>query len=263
MCCLDRLNLRYVVPEFGFVAERKTRPAGPVAPTRSWNGATHILRLADDPIETTWTADGGGRVTARSGARGKLIAVSSGRNRRGFHICDWCGAGWSADGTRGPATHEHLLKGGECRGTKRVRVLAHPYETDMLELTFDHMFGAAQMPIGAWRSAAYALLEGASDILEIARDDVDGTLYRRGGLPGIVLFDVVPGGAGHAMQIADRLDEVVTAALKRAGACDCGPETACYGCLRNFRNQRFHADLSRRGALDVLEPAASLTRSPG
>jgi ATP-dependent helicase YprA (DUF1998 family) len=133
----------------------------------------------------------------------------------------------------------------------------------MLELTFDNLVALPGTPVGAWRSATYALLEGASDILEISRDDVDGTLYRRGGRPGIVLFDVVPGGAGHAMQIAEHLDDVVTAALKRAGGCDCGPETACYGCLRNFRNQRYHADLSRRGALAVLEPAASLRKSSG
>ena len=143
---------QYVVPEFGFVAQRKTRPAGPIAPARSWNGATHILRLAAEPLETEWVTAGGGHVAARSGARGKLIAVSLGRHRRGFQICDWCGAAWSADGTRQSATHEHLIRGGDCRGTKRLRVLAHPYETDMLELNFDNLVAPPGTPLGSWRS---------------------------------------------------------------------------------------------------------------
>ncbi|MDT4995306.1 MAG: hypothetical protein QOH97_5198, partial [Actinoplanes sp.] len=129
---------------------------------------------------------------------------------------------------------------------------------DMLELTFDALVAPAETPGSAWRSLTYALLEGASDALEISRDDIDGVLHRRGGRPGIVLFDVVPGGAGHAMQIATRLDRVFTAALKRAGGCDCGPETACYGCLRNFRNQRYHDELSRGAALGILEAVGGL-----
>jgi hypothetical protein len=254
---------QYVVPEFGFVANSRTRPAGTRRPLRSWNGATHILRLAEQPTDQLWTTAGGGKVRSRSGPRGRLIAVSLGQSRRGYQLCDWCGAGSPAGGSSRSASHEHLIRGGECRGTRRTRVLAHPYETDMLELTFDALVTAPETPIAGWRSLTYALLEGAAEALEIARDDIDGTLYRRGGRPGIVLFDVVPGGAGHAMQIAARLDDVFTAALARTGGCDCGPETACYGCLRNFRNQRHHDELSRGAALTILEPIGRLAPNRG
>ena len=41
-------------------------------------------------------------------------------------------------------------------------------------------------------------------------------------------------------------------ALERVETCDCGEETSCYGCLRNYKNQRIHDILRRDLALKVL-----------
>ena len=46
---------------------------------------------------------------------------------------------------------------------------------------------------------------------------------------------------------------VAATALRRVTRCDCGEETSCYGCLRNFRNQTVHDQLTRGAALDFLE----------
>ena len=84
-----------------------------------------------------------------------------------------------------------------------MKSLAHPYETDLLEITFDSIPGLSGMTVGEWRSVLYALLEGASDCLDISRDDIDGTLYPKAGRKiSLVLFDTVPGGAGGALRIA-------------------------------------------------------------
>lgn len=104
-----------------------------------------------------------------------------------------------------------------------------------------------------WLSSLYALLEGASYALEISRDDIDGALswtpeHQR----SIVIFDTVPGGAGSARKIAENIELVMSAALNRVTDCECGPETSCYGCLRTYRNARFHEQLSRNAALQVL-----------
>ncbi|GAA3111535.1 hypothetical protein [Streptosporangium carneum] len=56
------------------------------------------------------------------------------------------------------------------------------------------------------------------------------------------------------LRIAQALDGVVEAAHARVSACDCGEETSCYGCLRSFRNQAHHDDLSRASAFGVLGP---------
>jgi len=37
------------------------------------------------------------------------------------------------------------------------------------------------------------------------------------------------------------------------GRCECGEETSCCGCLRNFRNQAFHDQLHRGDALAFLD----------
>jgi ATP-dependent helicase YprA (DUF1998 family) len=244
---------RYCVPEFGFVAERSVRRPGLVAPRRSWNGATHVLSLGEHVEERSWPLANGGTATTRAGARGRLIAISEGPNRAGYYICDWCGWG-AAAGQSPPRSHEHPIRGRDCTGPLQVRALAHPYETDILEITFDWLsFMRSDLP--TWRSALYALLEGASDRLDINRDDIDGTLYPKPARQvAMVIFDAVPGGAGGAVRIARSFPDVVATAHRRVASCDCGEETSCYGCLRNYRNQSFHEELRRGNASRFLEP---------
>lgn len=69
----------------------------------------------------------------------------------------------------------------------------------------------------------------------------------------LVLFDTVPGGAGGATRIAASFPQVLEAAHARVDSCDCGAETSCYSCLRNYRNQNFHDRLRRDAALRALE----------
>lgn len=134
-----------------------------------------------------------------------------------------------------------------------MKSLAHPYETDLLEVTFESVPGLSAMAVGEWRSLLYALLEGASDCLDISRDDIDGTLYPKAGRKvSLVLFDTVPGGAGGALRIARSFQGVLETAQQRMARCECGEETSCYGCLRNFRNQAFHEQLRRGDALAFL-----------
>jgi Zn-finger nucleic acid-binding protein len=246
---------QYYVPEFGFVAESTPAKTTTTPPKRSWNGATYVLSLAAEAVrEITWNTPNAGAVRARSSSRGRLIAISEGPTGAGYLICDWCGAGRALDGKK-MTTHTHLLRDIQCTGPMRQRSLAHPYETDLLDLTFDHLAMPITADITSWRSLLYALLEGAAERLQLSRDDIDGTMHRRpGGEIGLVMFDTVPGGAGGVLRIADALDQVVEAALDRVSNCDCGEETSCYGCLRSFGNQRFHEDLSRGRALQALHP---------
>ena len=78
-------------------------------------------------------------------------------------------------------------------------------------------------------------------------------------MPALVLFDDVPGGAGHVRRIAhdeDTLTSVLKAALKKLEGCDCGGEqrnTSCYGCLRNYRNQFCHDELERGIVIDFFK----------
>lgn len=241
----------YWKPEFGFVALRKARNPGMVAPQRSWHGATYVLDRGAEEFENIVPLANGGTATTRAGERGELIAISEGVGGAGFRICQRCGWGTAAAG-KVPSSHPHLLRDGGCDGPLMWRSLAHPYQTDLLEITFDSI-AAPRMSRTEWRSVLYALLEGASDCLDISRDDIDGTLYPKpGNQTSLVIFDTVPGGAGGALRIARAFREVLQVALQRMARCECGEETSCYGCLRNFRNQSFHDQLRRGDALAFL-----------
>jgi ATP-dependent helicase YprA (DUF1998 family) len=104
-------------------------------------------------------------------------------------------------------------------------------------------------------STLYAILDGASEELGIRRDDIDGTLFYRDfhQSPHLILFDTVPGGAGHVDRINKNLKKVFDTALIKVKNCECGKDTSCYNCLRNYHNQIFHDVLQRGMAIDILE----------
>jgi ATP-dependent helicase YprA (DUF1998 family) len=102
------------------------------------------------------------------------------------------------------------------------------------------------------RSTLYALLESVP-ALDIPQEDVDGAVrYSTTGRASLVIFDAVPGGAGHAKRLASRLPDLARAALERVETCECGEETSCYSCLRSYRNQIWHDDLRRGDALRLI-----------
>ncbi|WP_079046307.1 DEAD/DEAH box helicase [Carbonactinospora thermoautotrophica] len=241
---------RYVVPEFGFVAERRTRKPGQEPPKRVWNGGTYVVST-DGEIRTgeLELADGAS-LTWRCTTRGELVAISEGLGV-GFWICDSCGYGEPNRG-RPPAHHDRLNREGRCGGRLEWVSLAHKYQTDLLQLSFSPTLTRVMSDTGWW-SLLYALVEGACQALEISRDDIDGTLHHdAAGKTVLVLHDTVPGGAGHVTRIADLLDIVLRTALERVRDCECGLETSCYQCLRNYRNERHHDRLRRGAAAEFL-----------
>jgi ATP-dependent helicase YprA (DUF1998 family) len=136
--------------------------------------------------------------------------------------------------------------------------LGHEYKTDVLQIRFK---GYKNGDPGFWFSLLYGLLEGASQSLEIERQDLDGVLYPYSGdlaQPALVLFDDVPGGAGHVRRIAENKEgmiDILKVSLEKLELCDCGGDesnTSCYGCLRNYRNQFCHDQLKRGQVIDFL-----------
>lgn len=240
----------FVVPEFGFVADRKVDDVKPEPPTRNWGGATYVEDIGDVLDTFTWESTG---VQARAGTRAKMAVISTGGGR-GFTLCGWCG--WAEPAPHGrPSSkraHKRPATGQDCNGSTRAVALAHRYETDVAEFTFE-LISYDKDSESSWLSVLYALLEGASEALEISRDDIDGSLsWSKDGKRSIVLFDTVPAGAGASKKIAENLQRVVQFAVARVSRCDCGEETSCYGCLRSYRNDRHHDRLSRAGALAIF-----------
>ena len=195
-------------------------------------------------------AEGTSRVFGR---QGMITVINVGATKQGFLICDSCGYGEPVP-PGGPRNrdaekpHDRPWGGGQCSGFLTMRQLGHNFLTDVVQLRPG--FTTARRE--DLRSALYALL-AAVPALDIPREDVDGALHWVGkNEPAFVIFDAVPGGAGHAKRINDRFADLVDAAYRKASNCECGAETSCYSCLRSYNNQLFHDELSRRAAIDVL-----------
>ena len=244
---------RLLVPEYGFVCDMKTAAVGSAPPDRKWNGATYVQDLGDRVRDIAWTSPSGINVTAKAGTRATLVAVSEGIGQ-GYVVCDWCGWAMPKEGRIASKSHNRPLTGQPCgKDNLQIYSLAHKYQTDVTEFVFQGV-PYNRDNVSAWWSTLYALIEGASETLEISRDDIDGSLsWTKSGERTLVIFDTVPGGAGAAKKIAECLQIVLEAGLKRVRSCECGLETSCYGCLRSYRNARHHEMLSRDGALSLLQ----------
>ncbi len=241
---------RYAIPVYGFIAGGESRRPGGRPPRRSWHGGTHVVSPGAELFERTHALPAGS-VEARAGSRGELIALNDGPGGSGYLICVGCGFG-QPQISGFPRQHTNPLSGRECRGRFENLSLAHTFQTDMLELALTGQC-VSGLDAAIWWSILYAIIEGAANMLEIARDDIDGTLYRTpAGNTSLMLYDTVPGGAGHVQRIAEHLASVLEAAFRRVADCECGPETSCYRCLRVFRNERLHEQLRRGAAADVL-----------
>ncbi|MFC3965771.1 DEAD/DEAH box helicase [Nocardia jiangsuensis] len=252
---------RCVFPEFGFVAARRPHDVRSEVPQRNWSGATYVQSIGDSSDPFPWRSAGGMEVWARAGTRAKMMVISEGTGA-GFLLCGRCGWADPQGSAKGAAKHEHPVTGAPCTGQLGVVSLSHQYETDVAEFTFSD-YDYTRESEAEWLSVLYALLEGASEALEISRDDIDGTLAWSGaGARSIVLFDTVPAGAGAAKRIAAELDKVLRHAADRVARCECGSETSCYGCLRSYRNERFHPQLTRAGALKVFAQLELVAAEP-
>ncbi len=187
---------------------------------------------------------------------GSLLYVNEGPYGKGFRICLRCGKH-----VRDPRRSQcdGYYNGQPCGGKlgrKNVYTLGFKQDTDTLHLKFS---SAPDIPLpepdnlSFWLSLKYALLQGASRALQIERRDIDGVLFPdesgQQWRQTIVLYDNVPGGAGHVKRIEQEMRQVVAAALEIVD-CDC--ETSCYRCLREYSNQWEHHLLDRNPVAEFL-----------
>ncbi len=245
-------NRVFVEPIFGFLTSDEPRKPSESRPERTYASRVYFAaegRPEEDPVALDRSVV---LLTGQFSRSGKLAVINS----AGFKICQSCGYAERVKGGKNQSGSGHsppwsLDSAKTCRGTLQFRDLGHEFQTDLFEL---RVLGQKQDQ-AFWQSLLYALLEGASAALSIRRQDLDGCIYSAAGTfdtPALVLFDDVPGGAGHVRRIGQCLDEVLRAARDRvAGGCGCGGgpnglgDTSCYGCLRNYRNQWLHDQLKR------------------
>ncbi len=256
---------KFIIPEQGFIAADDVHMPGEAAPQRTYASRSYFTEYRsskgnlDEDQELVLDSELTSskiRVYKGYSRHGWLAMVNDGIGR-GFKICSWCGWAEPIDftpGLKGRSAHTNPLTGKACKGPTKAYHLGHRFMTDVLAISLD---GHHKLLYEHWAmmSLMYALLDGASELLGIRRDDIDGTLFHKDfRKPAqIILYDTVPGGAGHVERIEKRLHSVAVAALEKVSNCECGVDTSCYNCLRNYRNQFYHDDLQRGLAMQLLE----------
>ncbi len=264
----DRLvSRRYIEPEFGFVVNNEEpRSSGENRPIRIYGSKVYFAEYRIPGKDNLPTNDLQTiekffspkiKISQRYSRYGWLIVVNEGKMGAMFQVCQSCGAAVANPPPKDwKKSHSNPFTGRPCKGFKDTYTyaLGHKFMTDILELRFEGPL-ANQAEDNTWRSVLYALLEGASESLGIRRDDLDGTLYYSQGskVPSIILYDDVPGGAGHVKRILNDLPDTILAARERVSLDCCGPETSCTECLRNYRNQPYHEELKRGLAKSFLD----------
>ncbi len=245
----------FLIPEFGFITDSTRMPKRPgeSRPVRSYSSRAFF---SEDDLRPAGTH----RILELGRYSLKAMPYNEGLltmlNRTGFKICSVCGfALRSGSGTKTPALHKTSW-GTECiHRLSAPKALGHEFRTDVVNLRFDRL---SKQNESFRYSLLYAMLEGMSESLAISRNDIDGCLFNdKYGQQAFILYDTVPGGAGHVKRLTndiENLHTMLSAALSQvSGQCGCGEDSSCYGCLRNYHNQFCHEQLLRGSVKDFLE----------
>lgn len=228
---------KFVEPD-GFIADPKSGK-----PARQYvNIEPNQMRSALIPEQNLEEEEQSKFIYLAYNQKGKLLYVNEGKFGKGFVFPIQAFSLFSEVGQKEKLSLGHI----QTTNTLHIRFVGHEYI--QIPSPNDQSF---------WLSLLYAIIHGASHCLQIERRDIDGVLFPRisGGSweQTIVLYDNVPGGAGHVKSIQENLIAVLEEARRILNCNDCAPDTSCYHCLRDYNNQFFHQYLKRESALEFLD----------
>jgi hypothetical protein len=266
-----RRKYRYVVPSFGFTTDL-TEPGEELAFDRPQRiPASRVLfvpqQRQEDPVRN-YVGDGTHRVEVRSTERAEFFVFNPGEEAdgMGFRLCRTCGRAVDEVTTGKGKNKKREIKahctpyGSPCQSKSAERVhMGHEFISSAARLVFSGT-GHPYTDQSFWPSLMYAVLGGMTDALCIDPADINGVIrpVSAGSAVAqeVVIFDDVPGGAGHALRLEgrDELIRVIEAAHARVANCPngCGEDTSCYACLRSYRNQFCHEALARGPVAEYL-----------
>lgn len=205
------------------------------------------------------------RMSSRTNQR--IIMVNTGREAKGFMVCEDCGAAM-------PGSDEQVLNSvnrpynsrfarSKCRHPNSINVsLGYDFVTDMMVLEFelDQNLISANRYSNPWismsaQSLAEAIRLAASKELDIEFTElVTGYRFRtneQGAFIDVYLYDSLSSGAGYSEAVSQDIKKLLTSVKNILEQCDC--ESSCYKCLKHYRNQSVHGLLNRKAASQLLE----------
>lgn len=257
-----------IEPRAGFIAEKDSKPVPLSSQERKYK--TEAIYIGDTEAcqnEKYTYQFGKTKIIVESTSNDSLVVKST----EGFYVCRKCGYAIACDetsklnkyrdykrGVRNIQTGEKHLNPfgkGECENTElELFWLHHEFKTDVAKITFE----TDTSDLNTMLSVMYSLLNAFADVLSIEKRDIKACLtykFNEGTYSHkIIIYDAVPGGAGHSRRLVTQdgavLRQVIKKAIQILGSCNCEP--SCYRCLRNYENQKIHEILDRKKALNFL-----------
>ncbi len=189
----------------------------------------------------------------------------------GFYVCPVCGA------VRSPFANETEIKsfikthGEECGSQRQKEFCLHvEFLSDVLLIG---PFGSEAEAVNAMSG----LLVGAAQVFDMGESELEGLILPESETSfRVLLYDPVPGGSGFLGQMCKHWRAVCVRGQEFIESCtNCPADKACYGCLKHYRNQQYHDQLSRALACKMLDemtgdvvrehdiPAITHTGTPG
>ena len=165
----------------------------------------------------------------------------------GHWICSVCGAAKTPYAV--PAELAQFMKIHKERCGRDVARLALTVQADVDLLQFHAVKNEAEgINIGeALRTAAARLLDMGPDDLQLLIVEKPDDKH------DLLIYDPMPGGSGLLDQMLVRWQELIAMAKNLLAGCVQECDTACYACLKTFRNQFFHRLLNRHEALALMD----------
>ena len=204
------------------------------------------------------------RAAVRSNQR--IIMLNQGMSNKGFMVCCDCGAALPGDsphvldGVMRPYRSKFLRT--RCKHNDTINVnMGYDFITDMLvlEIALDGEQIDVNPERTSWLSRAGQSLAEALRLAACQELDIEFaelvTGYRirqnyHGNYIDIYLYDSLSSGAGYAVGIEQSIQKLLCKTRELLSECTC--DSACYNCLKHYRNQFVHGMLDRNAALDLL-----------
>lgn len=259
-----------IEPRSGFVTERESRDVPMTRQEKNYRSEDfYIGNVAAKRINKYRYLFNSIEVQVESTTNDSLLVKSV----NSFYVCHQCGYAVAEDEHIGDKEaekqmmnkalsvitskpHESLFGKYSCSNKQLVRrSLHHEFKTDVAKISF----GCKTSDYNTMVSVMYAILNAMSKDLNIERRDIKACLSAKieYGLLNfsIIIYDSVPGGAGHSRRLATSdgkmMHSIFMSALKSMKECNCDP--SCYNCLRSYENQKIHDLLDRNLAANFLE----------
>lgn len=257
----SKKNEYFIEPIYGFGAG-ETKTSVVRKPAKTYAGSVSYIGDGEKP---EIFLDLQPAMKIESSSNDKLLVM----NTRKFFMCPKCGYSGELKSNEEVKVEHSTFYGHKCPNGMRTdkdgnpRVpkfeyprLGHCFRTDVARFIIPSLSASVSMSYESALSFMYAFLEGISESMNIERGDIDGIveLGSSGDSWDILIYDDVPGGAGHVKRLMNRnavISSLKAALLTVSKAC-CDESLSCYRCLRNYKNQSFHKKLARGLAQNVI-----------